>query len=157
MLISSIAVSPPVKLALVEARLLDCIIVAMNRFQHHELLQEQGCRGVTTLSKGVEEIKTYLADRQDELQVIEAIHTALTTFHSVAAVVEAGCSAVWSVAFKNVRMKNRAGDVGVFATVIDLIREHATALGLLPHAFVAIGNLSANHAPNQATALPFAL
>ena len=67
----------------------------------HELLQEQGCRGVTAVSKGVEEIKSYLADRQDELQVIEAVHAALTNFHSSAALVESGCSAVWSVAFNH--------------------------------------------------------
>ena len=56
--IAGVAVSPPVKLALVEARLLDCIILAMNRFKNHALLQEQGCRGVTAVSKGVEEIKS---------------------------------------------------------------------------------------------------
>ena len=57
---------------------------------------------------------------------------------------------MWSVAFKNVRMKNRAGEVGVFPTIIELILMHKRNTQLLPHAFVAIGNLSANHAPNQA-------
>eukprot|EP01052_Picozoa_sp_SAG31_P038611 SAG31_NODE_5193_length_2689_cov_1.305019_1_plen_896_part_11 len=149
-IIAGVSISPNMKQALVKAGLLDRIIVAMNKFKNHAELQEQGCRGVMAVSKGVEEVKSYLADRQDDLQVIEAIHSALKKFHSSATLVEAGCSAVWSVSFKNVRMKNRAGDVGVFSTLIDLIREHTTELELLPHAFVAIGNLSANHAVNQA-------
>jgi hypothetical protein len=148
--IASIAVSPAVKTKLTEAKLLDCIIVAMNRFQDNVQLQEQSCRGITTISKGVESIKEYLAVRQDELGVVEAINFALTEFHAEEHLVEAGCSAVWSVAFKNVRMKNRAGEAGVFGTVMDLIREHVGNVDILPHAFVAIGNLSANHAPNQA-------
>ena len=95
-------------------------------------------------------IKEYLADRQDELHVMEAITEALQNFKRDEGLALHGCSAVWSVAFKNVRMKNRAGEVGVFPTIIELIMAHKRNQKLLPHALVAIGNLSANHAPNQA-------
>ena len=44
----------------------------------------------------------------------------------------------------------RGGQSGVFATIVELVAEHSQQFAILPHAFVAIGNLAANHAPNQA-------
>ena len=40
-------------------------------------IQEQGCRALNAISKGEELIKNYLADRQEELQVMEAIAEAM--------------------------------------------------------------------------------
>ena len=154
-LIASMGVSPEIKMAVAREQLLDGIVLAMKRFRgssdpRYAEIQEQGCRALNAISKGEELIKNYLADRQDELQVMEAIAEAMASFKQDEGLVLHACSAVWSVAFKNVRMKNRAGEVGVFPTIIELIRMHKRNVQLLPHAFVAIGNLSANHQPNQA-------
>jgi molybdenum-dependent DNA-binding transcriptional regulator ModE len=154
-LIAIMGVSTDIKMAVAREEMLDGIVVAMKRFRgssdpRYAEIQEQGCRALNAISKGEEKIKEYLADRQDELQVMEAIAEAMDNFKKDEGLVLAACSAVWSVAFKNVRMKNRAGEVGVFPTIIELIRMHKRNTQLLPHAFVAIGNLSANHAPNQA-------
>ena len=154
-LIASMGISSEIKMAVAFSKLLDCIVKAMMRFRgkadpRFAEIQEQGCRAINAISKGEEKIKEYLADRQDELHVMEAITEALQNFKRDEGLALHGCSAVWSVAFKNVRMKNRAGEVGVFPTIIELIMAHKRNQKLLPHALVAIGNLSANHAPNQA-------
>ena len=112
-------VSTDIKMAVAREEMLDGIVVAMKRFRgssdpRYAEIQEQGCRALNAISKGEEKIKEYLADRQDELQVMEAIAEAMDNFKKDEGLVLAACSAVWSVAFKNVRMKNRAGEVGVW-------------------------------------------
>lgn len=154
-LVASMGVSSGIKMAVAREEMLDGIVKAMKRFRgssdpRYAEIQEQGCRALNAISKGEERIKEYLAERQDELQVMEAITEAMDSFKQDEGLITHACSAVWSVAFKNVRMKNRAGEVGVFPIIIELIRKHKRNTQLLPHAFVAIGNLSANHQPNQA-------
>jgi hypothetical protein len=63
-------------------QLLDGIVLAMKRFRgssdpRYAEIQEQGCRALNAISKGEELIKNYLADRQEELQVMEAIAEAM--------------------------------------------------------------------------------
>jgi hypothetical protein len=152
--VAGLGVSSAIKMKVAQAGMLDCVVNTMRRFSDHAELQEQACRAVNAISKGEERIKEYLADRatgkEDGLAVVESIIEALDNFKDDEGVVLAGCSAVWSVAFKNVRMKNRAGELGCFPSLIELIRTHQLARAILPHAFVAIVNLCANHAPNQA-------
>ena len=50
-------------------------------------IQEQGCRALNAISKGEEKIKEYLADRQDDLQVMEAISEAMAAFVSKQSVI----------------------------------------------------------------------
>jgi hypothetical protein len=143
-------VDSAIKLEVCHQGMLDRVVESMGRFQNSAELQEQACRAINAISKGEEQIKEYLADRQGDLKIIESIIEAMDKFTADEGVVLAGASAVWSVAFKNVRMKNRAGELGAFPTIMDVIRTHSRVARILPHAFVAIGNLSANHAPNQA-------
>ena len=148
--VASMGVNSQIKLEVCHNEMLDCVVTSMARFRDSAELQEQACRAINAISKGEESIKEYLASRQGDLPVIESIIDALDNFRHDEGVVLAGCSAVWSVAFKNLRMKNRAGELGAFPTIMDVIRTHSRVSRILPHAFVAIGNLSANHAPNQA-------
>jgi hypothetical protein len=58
-------------------------------------------------------------------------------------------SALWSIAYKNVALKASAGKCGAFILLCSAARMHRSKPHVLPHIFIALANLCANHAPNQ--------
>merc|ERR1712159_948539 len=84
--------------------------------------------------------------------LIELIVEAIKNFVDDLDFVEAACSASWSVAYKNAKMKTKAAEAGVFDILSKVIEFHKQEPDVLPHCFGAISNLCANHEPNQLTA-----
>ena len=157
--VASICISKDYKEAIVEAELIEAVVTAMLDHPEAVRLQEQACRTLCEVSRGEdnEVVKDYMADYLEDafhhgFNLIELILDAIKNFVDDLAFVEAACSASWSVAFKNAKMKTKAAEAGVFDILKQVIDYHIAEPDVLPHCFGAISNLCANHEPNQLTA-----
>jgi hypothetical protein len=157
--IASLCVSKDYKEAIVEAELIEAVVTAMLEHPESVRLQEQACRTLCEVTRGEdnEEVKDYMADILEDsfhhgFNLIELILDAIKNFVDDLNFVEAACSASWSVAYKNSKMKTKAAEAGVFDILKQVIDYHINEPEVLPHCFGAISNLCANHEPNQLTA-----
>ncbi len=157
--IASICISKDYKEAVVDAELIEAVVNAMLDHPEAVRLQEQACRTLCEVSRGEdnEAVKDYMADYLEDsfhhgFNLIELILDAIKNFVDDLNFVEAACSASWSVAFKNAKMKTKAAEAGVFDILKQVIDYHIHEPEVLPHCFGAISNLCANHEPNQLTA-----
>ena len=145
------------KIAIMQFELIEVVVGAMLDHKKDIHVQKEACRTLCEISRGEEAVKDYMADVLEDsfyfgFNLIEIIMEALSEFVEDLNFVEAACSASWSVAFKNGKMKTKAAEAGVFeilSKVIEVHKEHPEAL---THCFAAISNLVANHAPNQLAA-----
>jgi len=114
-------------------------------------VQEQGCFALCAVCRGSEANRDFLSKHLDEFDAMAVIASALRRFADVPEVIEAGCSAVWSIAVRNVKMKQLAAERGVLRFLPSLVLQYGDERPLqrLPHIFNAINNLCVNHAPNQ--------
>ena len=157
--VASLCVSKRHKEAIVDAELIENVVMSMMDHPEEVRLQEQACRTLCEVTRGEdnEEVKDYMADVLEDsfhhgFNLIELIVEAIKNFVDDLDFVEAACSASWSVAYKNAKMKTKAAEAGVFDILSKVIEFHKHEPDVLPHCFGAISNLCANHEPNQLTA-----
>lgn len=157
--VASLCATKEAKEAVVDAELVEAVVQAMLEHPDAVRLQEQACRTLCEVSRGEdnENVKAYMADVLEDsfyhgFNLIELILKAIKDYVDDLNFVEAACSASWSVAYKNAKMKTKAAEAGVFDILKKVIDYHKNEPEVLPHCFGAISNLCANHEPNQKTA-----
>ena len=145
------------KAAIQKAELIESVVTAMLEHDDDVRMEEQACRTLCEVSRGEESVKDYMADVLEDsffhgFNLIETILDSVANYVEDVDYIEAACSASWSVAFKNAKMKTKAAEAGVFETLSKVIKVHMNQPDVLPHCFAAISNLVANHEPNQLSA-----
>ena len=129
------------KAAIQKAELIESVVTAMLEHDDDVRMEEQACRTLCEVSRGEESVKDYMADVLEDsffhgFNLIETILDSVANYVEDVDYIEAACSASWSVAFKNAKMKTKAAEAGVFETLSKVIKVHMNQPDVLPHCFV---------------------
>lgn len=147
--LAKMAIMNDIKAAIMRAGLIDTVCATLRNNSTDVMCSIQCAEALSAISKQQDEVKAYIAKRLSTLNPLELLTQALRLFADNEQLAKSAATALWSIAYKNNALKSSAGKCGAFILLCSAARMHRTKAAVLPHIFVALGNLCANHGPNQ--------
>jgi hypothetical protein len=143
------AIMNDIKVAMMRAGLVDTVCATLRKNDGDVVCSINCADALCAISKQQDEVKSYIAKRLKSLNPLELLTQALRHFADNEDLAKSAATALWSIAYKNVKLKSSAGKCGAFILLCSAARMHRTKTDVLPHIFIALANLCANHGPNQ--------
>ena len=151
-ILAKMAVMNDIKLAMMRAGLVETVCTTLRTHGSSVDCAISCADALCAISKQQDDVKKYIAKRLKTLNPLELLTEALRHFADNEALAKAAATALWSIAYKNVALKASAGKCGAFILLCSAARMHRGKPAVLPHIFIALANLCANHAQNQVEA-----
>ena len=148
-ILAKMAIMNDIKAAIMRAGLIETVCSTLRNNSTDAACSIQCADALSAISKQQDEVKAFIAKNLSTLNPLELLTQALRYFAENEELAKSAATALWSIAYKNVALKASAGKSGAFILLCSAARMHRTKLHVLPHIFVALGNLCANHGPNQ--------
>eukprot|EP01043_Picozoa_sp_COSAG02_P001359 COSAG02_NODE_28_length_51367_cov_70.053932_47_plen_1313_part_00 len=148
-ILAKMAIMNDIKAAIMRAGLIETVCATLRNNSTDVMCSIRCAEALSAISKQQDEVKAYIAKKLSTLNPLGLLTQALRLFADNEELAKSAATALWSIAYKNNALKSSAGKCGAFILLCSAARMHRTKVTVLPHIFVALGNLCANHGPNQ--------